>query len=662
MKYSYIIGILFLLTSNLFVCAQSQKAFTLQSKEYVKEISIEREISKDTEVSCQDFQQPIFGLSLDMDVTKKKDDYLVRIMLEDSYGQSYLVAESYKEIAQDSIVRLRNFSEETSILKGILPKKIHVYVNNASIIINKIHIQTALAQKILSFENLADSLNQLRALAKIEKINAYNREHGKLWFAGVTPLCLKRASEKFRILGCTSAACTQGIEYYDGGVFELESLDDSEEHATTQNPSTDSRGRYPLQFDWRDRHGKNWITPVKDQGNSGYCTAFATVSSMEALANLYYNKKLDLDLSEQEIASCSNASNPYYYGISYKSAINYAINHGVCDELAYPFVDSPDEANSCRSDDIRPNYLMKITDYKTVTADEDSVKKYLIAYGPLVSGFKTFLNNRIQINHATTIVGYKVIEAGDTIRRNLKFGENPNVLNYGLDTAVVIENGSPLIGRTYFIFKDNYVGKTDGNTEYKNILFDNIKVCMNTPYVLIGPMQISNISENDIICEDTDGDGYYYWGIGPKPAIAPSNIPDEEDGDDSNPLLGPMDEWGNCMDLNPDHREIQIISADKTITKTCDVYNHIVINHHAIVEVGADINFHNGALVTVCSGCSLVVKNQSTMRNLTLKAMPGAFITIKENSRLILRDKESLNIPTGVSFKLSHGKIELFCK
>lgn len=658
MKYFHIIGILFLLPFTVTVYAQSQKAFTLQSKEYVTDLSIEQVISKDTAINFQDCRQPIFGLSIDLDIAKKKENFLVRIMLEDSNGQSYLVSESYKEISQEGLLGLRNYCEETAVLKGILPNKLYVYVDNASIRIKKIHMQTAVGQRALGFDNLADSLNLIRILSKVEKINAYNGSHGKLWFAGVTPICLKSAIEKFRILGCTSAAYTQGIEYYDGGIFEWESLDDSKVPNTIQNPSTDSKHSYPSQFDWRNRHGKNWITPVKDQGNSGYCTAFATVSSMEALANLYYNKKLDLDLSEQEIASCSNANNPYYKGISYDSAIRYAINHGVCDESAYPFVDNPDEAKSCRSDDIHPTYLMKITKYKKITADEDSVKKYLIAYGPLVSGFKTYLDNIIQFNHATTIVGYKVIEEGDTIRRNLKFGNNPNVYNYGLDTALVIGKGNPLIGKTYFVFKDNYVGKTDGNTEYKNILFDNIKVCMNTPHALIGPLQISNISDNDIICEDIDGDGYYNWGIGPKPANAPTNTPEEEDGDDSNPLLGPMDKWGNCEDLNPNHREIQTISADKKITSAWDVYNHIVITNNAIVEIGADINFHNGALLTINSGCTLVVTNHSTMRNISLKAMPGASIIIKDNSQFILKDRTSLNIPLGVFFDLNHGKIE----
>lgn len=54
-------------------------------------------------------------------------------------------------------------------------------------------------------------------------------------------------------------------------------------------------------FDWRNRHGINWDTSVKHQGSGGGCRAFATVSETELYVNLYYNQKLDLDLSEQDV-------------------------------------------------------------------------------------------------------------------------------------------------------------------------------------------------------------------------------------------------------------------------------------------------------------------------------------------------------------------------
>ena len=37
----------------------------------------------------------------------------------------------------------------------------------------------------------------------------------------------------------------------------------------------------------------------------------------------------------------------------------------------------------------------------------------------------------------------------------------------------------------------------------------------------------------DIVCEDADGDGYFYWGIKDSTFTLPLWAPQEEDGDDS---------------------------------------------------------------------------------------------------------------------------------
>ncbi len=63
-------------------------------------------------------------------------------------------------------------------------------------------------------------------------------------------------------------------------------------------------------------------------------------------------------------------------------------------------------------------------------------------------------------------------------------------------------------------------------------------------YSLYGPVSSLDFNETDVLCTDNDGDGYYSWGIGPKPSHCPES-PDEPDGDDSDPCIGPMDEYGN---------------------------------------------------------------------------------------------------------------------
>ncbi len=61
---------------------------------------------------------------------------------------------------------------------------------------------------------------------------------------------------------------------------------------------------------------------------------------------------------------------------------------------------------------------------------------------------------------------------------------------------------------------------------------------------------ITSVSKNyNVTYEDADGDGYYWWGLGPKPANCPG--PDQADGDDSDPTKGPLDQYGYCIPLGP---------------------------------------------------------------------------------------------------------------
>lgn len=120
----------------------------------------------------------------------------------------------------------------------------------------------------------------------------------------------------------------KGFEYYKCGVFVALSY-----LARARNTRTAS----PLvkEFDWRSRHGKNWMTSVKNQGNCGSCWAFSAVGTAEAYTNLYYNRLLGLDLSEQELVSCSTAGN--CSGGNTGSALSYIIKNGIVAEDCFQY-------------------------------------------------------------------------------------------------------------------------------------------------------------------------------------------------------------------------------------------------------------------------------------------------------------------------------------
>jgi len=146
----------------------------------------------------------------------------------------------------------------------------------------------------------------------------------------------------------------------------------------------------PTTFDWRNKDGKNWMTPVQDQGSCGSCWAFATVGGVEAKINIARNdSNFDANLSEQDLVSCGVPKGFYPdlsdggCGGAYRSdALNYTRETGIADEPCFPYMESDCPCSyRCSAWDKR---LWKIDDYGSVPAGRENMKSYLIEKGPLV--------------------------------------------------------------------------------------------------------------------------------------------------------------------------------------------------------------------------------------------------------------------------------------
>ena len=93
---------------------------------------------------------------------------------------------------------------------------------------------------------------------------------------------------------------------------------------------------HPETFDWRNKDGNNWMTPVRNQGACGSCVAFGTIGTLEGQLNIYHNDpRLDMDLSEQHIFSCGGGTCDQ--GWWPDAAFRYLLDTGVPDEECFPY-------------------------------------------------------------------------------------------------------------------------------------------------------------------------------------------------------------------------------------------------------------------------------------------------------------------------------------
>lgn len=637
--------------------AQSQSPFRLRASGDVYTVNVNKTYTANDSLTVLDSTSYINGLCVTMNVVRHSSDFMVRLLLEDSYGRYYLVAESYPELANDEdTLVFTQYCEETANLSSIYPKCLKILVRNAEVSISTLNIISVLqsqpnyAQSPSYLDN--DSIRHKQLEVKVNAINDHNHCNNKLWEAGITNLCLRPFEEKMQILGCPLDGNTYGMEYYVRGIMDIGVL----------APLPLESSPYINSFDWREKHGKNWTTSVKDQGNSGYCSAFSAISCTEALLNLYLNDLVNIDLSEQEAASCNSYTNNssrnfYKYGMPIISPLEYIRNNGVCDESSYPFVDDS-LARFCQSDLVNPEEIVTIDSISTnlkfpVETNEDRIKRALIKYGPLASGI--YIPNGP--NHAMALIGYGKVEEGMIIQHIWNYSGSKT----GLTDTIYINANNPLVGRNYWIFKNSYIAGGSANPPYMLVAMD-LSTSINSTYALFNPRwkRINASGEYEdvgvVICEDGDGDGFFYWGLGPKPESF-ELVPDQPDGDDSNPLLGVMNEYGYCENLNPETRDMEVIFSSQTTLEEKRQYSHLEIVNNSIWTIAHDIRFYNGAKLIIRSGSTVILANGSTLQDVEIVMEAGATLTVIEDGIIKLRKGVNFAPPIGAVIDIEYGEI-----
>ena len=590
----------------------------------------------------------ITGLSISGIIRKTSPEYVVRVVLKDTNSKEHLVLESYEEINSDSIVSFSRHCEETALMDNITPDSLKIYLKDATLQLNE--MQTTQTQNELR-GSLADAKKvrrQAQVSTIVERINAYNRANKRLWLAGETEISKYNYTSRKMILGLSDSDSSGGLEYYLGGIFQF---------GHSAQPSRERSSNYVDHFDWRSRHGKNWITSVKYQGWSNFCTVFAGVGCLEAMTNLYYNKLIDLNLSEQEVVDCADTE-PHYGGdgFDFLTVLNYLTNHGICLESDYPenFCFDPSVPLECLSNSITPHDLIRTNGDNMVVNISDNVKQALLSKGPIVSGWKP--NNGD--GHAMVLVGYNTLNVGDSV-----FYYNPRN-----DTKTFIasinENDSAIIGATCWIFKDSYgTGLTHQEDGYISIMFPEETMPnghtylrgLLSPIYLKTPINSQTRTEADIAIVDEDGDGYYNWGIGPKPSSCPSWIPNERDGDDSDPTIHFMDTFGNFPEVYTFPLGTDILLNNSTISINESLTNNLEINHDVTLTITGAAYCLENVKIKNCGGTIIV--DGGVLANADIELVPPCSLIIRNGGSIYMKKNKDLIIPTGCVFEIEEGQV-----
>lgn len=148
--------------------------------------------------------------------------------------------------------------------------------------------------------------------------------------------------------------------------------------------------RYPATHDWRNVGGRNFITPVRDQGNCGSCVSFGCVAAVEAACLIGRPDNAKTDLSEAHLFYChTNAPGGAVTcetGWYPDAALTSFQNPGVVDEACYPYTDHDQPCGVCSD---WKNRVTRIVRWHRVYSHAD-MKLWIAEHGPVVTCFTVY--------------------------------------------------------------------------------------------------------------------------------------------------------------------------------------------------------------------------------------------------------------------------------
>lgn len=601
--------------------------FSLDLSDNVSQTKIGNTFDKDTTLNIS-VRTTISGLSISGTAVLDNDnDSYIRVTLVDNYNYEFLVYENYPALSDDLTTKFSNIALETILLDDITPQYLKISMLKASLELDTISYSKTSANNRQNSSNPV-AIQKAQTQYIVNKLNTNLERRNMTWRAGITSMSEKSYAEKKAMFG-GSVPKLYGFEHYAGGIFVIPG------DYLNSSPRSSSSSQYVSEWNWRDKHGKNWMTSVKNQGNCQSCWAFAAMASFEAYINLYYNQLLNYDLSEQELISCSNAGS--CSGGHLSDALTHIQDYGAIPEDCFQYSASDVTCNKC--DD---PYDVLSFDYHhgKYMVNEDSLK-FALFRAPLAGTINPW-------THSVLFAGFKQIYSGEYY-----FTADSS------HNTVIIPSGDPLVGHPAWLIKNSW-GNNWGDNGYGYVAI---------PYSIISSRQIiygrvtsQKLNDNNIICEDADGDGYYFWGVSDnKPSYCPSWVPDIKDGNDDNSSKGKLllentPIIGELETLNLNGNSTIVISGNITYTTRQSKYSHIRITSGGKLTVKNILNLFGRVTITIESGGELVIDG-GVVTNAYLSMASGGKLTLQNGGKLVMRTNTDFVIPTGALSDILHGEI-----
>jgi C1A family cysteine protease len=193
------------------------------------------------------------------------------------------------------------------------------------------------------------------------------------------------------------------------------------------------RAQPPVSLDWRSMNGKNYISPILDQGNCGSCVAFASIGTLESQFNISSLLPFrGLRLSPQNLFSCGGGG--CETGWMPEMAAQYLQNTGVVDEACAPYLAGAtgidQQCGACADADRRTYKIASYSTPTTGTIDMTALKQAL-QKGPLVttltvyadflsysSGIYKHVTGDVLGGHAVSLVGFDDVHRAFILRNS----------------------------------------------------------------------------------------------------------------------------------------------------------------------------------------------------------------------------------------------------